>query len=279
MDNYKFCLRYKDVAFDGNFSHDQMESWRYIQVKEDTDDANVHWHGYLETPTKISRTRELIKSLLTQGGNGAYSIKNFQDQNVTLTFDIKLDPYEIPDYFRYMFKLNKKYELFNEFVEYLTPRYRGNMIMWTHSQCYDAHKKYWEVHESLKDDKKSKQKPPFARYLVETFEKNNLKIYQSKYLETHPIGRVRYLGWCNKWGHDPECRSATSQYREKRLKYLSNFVLMELDAETKCFDQFIVQRFVLLLENRFNPDGFRDSFSRAISEKICDFIPRSKWVS
>lgn len=228
----KYCLRFDDDAL----TIDSL-SWKYIFVREDSGD-NIHYHGYIENDLKISRTRKIITDNLKRRGNGAYSLKEYDEKKGC-------------DYFQYMFKLDKEHD-YDSFVSFLKVY---NTLDWTMEQCFEHHKNYWKTNKTLKETKETTKRPiAFAKILVESFKNKYLNEFEMRYKTQLPSSDMSRL-----------------DFEQTRYEWLADVVMRELDAETKVFDEYIVKRFVLLLENRFNPGHIRNKIAKGVARNIRAF--------
>lgn len=238
----KYCARFDADAFK------EESVWRAfyadsdwsIVVHENDGSENPHYHAAFSRPTKIGRTRELMigknYEFLAKRGNGAYSLKY-------------MDETKEDEYVRYIMKCDRRRSL-DEFCSYM----EGKLINTTDRTLEDlhqAHESYWNKNAELKDVTHAKKTTSFSKHLVDVFTSKYLKQYEREFLNND---------------HD----GFASDHKRRRLVFLSGVVLNELDAETKVFDQFIVKRFVMLLENRFNPE-FRGKYASAVADSIMDF--------
>ncbi len=239
----KYCARFDADAFK------QESVWRAfyadsewcLVVYENAGSENPHYHAAFERPTKIGRTRELFVGKtyehLSRRGNGAYSLKY-------------MDESKEDEFVRYLMKCERRMP-FDEFSSYM----EGKLINSTHRTLEDlhhAHMEFWQKNQELRSDSTNKKAPTFSKHLVDVFTSNYLEQYMRQY-----INNDNYDGFA-------------SDHKRRRLEFLAKIVLKELNAETKVFDLFIVKRFVLLLENKFNPT-FSSKFASQVATSIMDF--------
>lgn len=237
----KYCARFDADAFkeESVWRAFYADSEWSLVVHENDGSENPHYHAAFSRPTKIGRTRELMigknYEFLAKRGNGAYSLKY-------------MDETKEDEYVRYIMKCDRRRSL-DEFCSYMS----GKLINHTDRTLEDlhqAHEEYWRKNDELKE-KPQKKTTSFSKHLVDVFASKYLEQYEREYLTDN------YDGF-------------PSDHKRRRLVFLSEVVLKELDAETRVFDQFIVKRFVCLLENRFNPE-FRWKYANAVADSIIDF--------
>ena len=176
-----------------------------------------------------------------EAGLRTWFVEHFSPTRGAKSYSLKLcDPEKKESYFRYMCKG--------------TGETSEPIIIYNASRIDTAtyHKQYYETQQKHKG-KNLNRKPAFAVTLCQIFEEKHKQIYEDSYLIDHSD------------------RYTPGMFKLRRLKYLAKIVISSLNAETKILDEFIIKRFVLMLENRFNHDAFAEEFSQKIAEGICTF--------
>lgn len=246
-----FLSLYKTMKYKCRFDADAFKEesvWRAfyadcegaVVILENHGEENPHYHAAFSRPTKIGQTRLLFHGKeychLAKRGNGAYS----------LTY---MDESREDEYIRYLMKCDRRMS-FDEFRVYTN----GKLINTTHRTLEDlhqAHEGYWNENEKLRSSSKKKA-PTFTHHLLEEFAAKH-----KEYYEKHFINNTNYDGFA-------------SDHERRRIQYVIRFILKELGAAPKVYDDCVVMKFINIIENRFNPNHV-DDFATRLSDRYLNF--------
>ena len=215
------------------FDVNLFKTYNAFVVQEFCKDDGIHHHFWIKTDHALTKTRKwLTDNMSNDRGHKAYSIK-------------LSDPEQFDKYLKYCAKGVD--EATQPVVIHNAPRHDFAKL---HDEYWSTNKQFTKV---SKDNPTRNSKPAFAKHLITVFENKYLEEYKNNYV----------TDWTNKYHY--------REFNTRRYEYLANIVMKELDAETKVFDAFILKRFVLLIENRFNPEDIRSKLSKQIADSINTF--------
>lgn len=176
-----------------------------------------------------------------EGGLRKWFCQHFAEDRGAKAYSLKLcDSSKKESYFRYICKGEDEES-------------KPNVIHNAPRIDVDKYHKLYYAPENHGKTKGTKKQQAFSFTLVEVFKEKHLNEYTDSYLVDH----------YNKY--------SPYELRSRRMEFLSKVVITTLDAHTKVIDPFIIKRFVLLLESRFNHEAFKADMSSKIADSIMLF--------
>lgn len=211
---------------------DRFKGLHCVIVQETCKDGSFHWHYWVKDWRTESGFRNYITGKKQCDLNPNRGAKAYSLK--------RCDPSRRDEFYRYLMKGDGKDS-------------KPVVVMNVPRIDTDAYHQAFYLPENAGVSKGTKKAPSFSFTLCEIFQEKYLGQYQNKYLIDH------------------SGRYSETQLKERRYKFLAGVVIDTLDAHTKILDQFIVKRFVLLLENRFNHEAFRRDAAASVALDCLSF--------